>query len=70
MVDSPFLLNMNPTVKRELLSLPDSLIKQIKEEYNNGVGLTNFDLAVKYNISFSAACYITKSDNLKKLLIQ
>jgi hypothetical protein len=60
---------MNPTVKRELLGLPDNLIKQIKEEYNNGVGLTNFDLANKYNISFSACCYITKSNNLKQLLL-
>ncbi len=61
---------MNENLKRELINIPLSTRKAIKQEHTSGcgIGLTLFDLSAKYNVSVSACLYIVKADDLDKLL--
>lgn len=54
---------MNSQTQQEIDRLPDSIIIRMKADYYQGVGLTLWDIAFKYNVTFATACYIIKASN-------
>lgn len=51
---------MNNQVQQEVARLSDSKIALMRADYYQGIGLTLWDIAFKYNVTFATACYIVK----------
>ena len=54
---------INLFFQREISNLKPETIAQMRRDYQQGLGLTLWDISLKYRVTFATACHIIKNGN-------